>query len=103
MRLDTLTLKSQEALRDAQRLAEEHHHQEITCEHLLLALLGQEEGIVPSLLKKIGVDIPQLARSLSEDLSRRAKVFGDGSVQASISRSTVSAINAAEKEAARLG
>jgi len=103
MRLDTLTLKSQEALRDAQRLAEEHHHQEITCEHLLLALLGQEGGIVPSLLQKIGVDIPHLARSLSEDLSKRAKVFGDGSVQASISRSTVAAINAAEKEAARLG
>ncbi|HOE10712.1 MAG TPA: ATP-dependent chaperone ClpB [bacterium] len=103
MRLDTLTLKSQEALRDAQQLAEEHHHQEITCEHLLLALLGQEEGIVPSLLKKIGVDIAQLARALSEDLAKRAKIYGDGSVQASLSRSAVAAINAAEKEAARLG
>ena len=47
MQLDKLTLKSQEALQDAQRLAREHAHQEMDGEHLLLALLGQGESLVP--------------------------------------------------------
>ena len=103
MRLDALTLKSQEALRMAQRLAEEHHHQEITCEHLLLALLGQEEGIVPPLLKKIGVDLSALAERIATDLGKRSKVYGEEPTQAAPARSLVQAVEYAQKEAGRLG
>ncbi|MFH1739232.1 MAG: Clp protease N-terminal domain-containing protein, partial [bacterium] len=103
MRLESLTIKSQEALREAQRLAEEYHHQEISCEHLLLALLGQEEGIVPPLLKKIGVDLTALAERAASDLSKRSKVYAEGSVQTAPSRSLIAAVNHAEKEATRLG
>ena len=55
MQPEKLTLKSQEALSEAQRLAREMSHQEMDGEHLLLALLGQSESLVPELLQKIGV------------------------------------------------
>ncbi|MBI3001090.1 MAG: hypothetical protein HYY46_21950, partial [Deltaproteobacteria bacterium] len=48
MRFDKLTLKSQEALQNAQGLAEKRNHQAVDVEHLLMALLGQKEGVVPS-------------------------------------------------------
>ena len=46
MQMEKLTLKSQEALQEAQRLAKAQSHQEIDGEHLLLALLGQAESLV---------------------------------------------------------
>jgi len=55
MRIDKLTTKSQEALQQAQLLAEKRNHQAIDVEHLLFALLGQKEGVVLSLLQKLGV------------------------------------------------
>ncbi|HEV3031567.1 MAG TPA: Clp protease N-terminal domain-containing protein, partial [Polyangia bacterium] len=58
MRTDKLTTKAQEALQQAQALAERRGHQELTPEHLLAALLAQEQGVVPALLRKIGVDLP---------------------------------------------
>ena len=55
MQLDKLTIRSQEALQAAQRVAQEHSHQEVDGEHLLLALLNQSESLIPELLEKIGV------------------------------------------------
>jgi ATP-dependent Clp protease ATP-binding subunit ClpB len=49
MQLDKLTLKSQEALQEAQRLARESSHQEMDGEHLLLALPRQADSLVPEL------------------------------------------------------
>jgi ATP-dependent Clp protease ATP-binding subunit ClpB len=66
MQLDKLTLKSQEAVQDAQRLAREHSHQEMDGEHLLLALLGQGESLVPELLARIGVPPAQLQPDLEK-------------------------------------
>jgi ATP-dependent Clp protease ATP-binding subunit ClpB len=64
MRIDKLTTKSQEALQQAQLLAEKRNHQAIDVEHLLFALLGQKEGVVPSLLQKLGVPAGTLAERL---------------------------------------
>ena len=50
MRLDKLTIKAQEALQAAHDLAEKHNHQEMTPEHLLLALLAQEQGVTGAIL-----------------------------------------------------
>ena len=61
---EKLTLKSQEALSEAQRLARELSHQEMDGEHLLLALLGQSEGLVPELLRKIGLQPAKLQAEL---------------------------------------
>ena len=57
MRLEKLTTKSQEALQQAQMLAEKRNHQAIDVEHLLFALLGQKEGVVPALLQKLGLTL----------------------------------------------
>ena len=57
MRLDKLTEKSREALLEAQHLAEEYNHPAVEPEHLLAALLAQENGVVPSVISKIGGDI----------------------------------------------
>ena len=60
MRLEKLTTKSQEALQHAQSLAEKRNHQAIDVEHLLFALLGQKEGVVLSLLQKLGAPSARL-------------------------------------------
>jgi hypothetical protein len=54
MRLDKLTIKSQELIRAAQSLAGEHGNQQIEPEHLLLAMLAEKEGIARSMLRKMG-------------------------------------------------
>ena len=79
MQLDKLTIKSQEALTDAQRIAYEHSHQAVDCEHLLLALMGQNESLVPELLEKIGVPSAVLSPALEQELARRHKVTGTSS------------------------
>ena len=56
MRFDRFTLKAQEAVQAAQEIAEKHNHQSIEPEHLLVALVNQEEGIAPSILQKLGSD-----------------------------------------------
>ncbi len=55
MRIDKLTVKSREALAQAQELAGKYKHAEVAAEHLLAALLGQDEGLVPRLLQRVGV------------------------------------------------
>jgi ATP-dependent Clp protease ATP-binding subunit ClpB len=69
MQLDKLTLKSQEALQEAQRIAHDYSHQEVDGEHLLLALLGQGESLVPELLQKIGVPPAKLQLDVERELA----------------------------------
>ena len=56
MRFDKFTLKAQEAVQASQEIAGKYNHQAIEPDHLLIALLDQEGGIVPSILQKLGVD-----------------------------------------------
>jgi len=76
MRLDKLTTKSQEALQQAQLLAEKRNHQAIDVDHLLFALLGQKEGVVLSLLQKLGVPAGTLVERLQKALDRLPQVTG---------------------------
>ena len=76
MQLDRLTIKSQEALQEAQRIAQGYSHQEMDGEHLLLALIGQAESLIPDLLEKIGVPPAKLKPDLERELARRHKVQG---------------------------
>jgi len=76
MRIDKLTTKSQEALQQAQGLAEKRNHQAIDVEHLLFALLGQKAGVVLSLLQKLGVPAGTLAERLQKALDRLPQVTG---------------------------
>jgi ATP-dependent Clp protease ATP-binding subunit ClpB len=100
MQLDKLTQKSQEALQDAQRLAREHSHQEMDGEHLLLALLGQAESLVPELLARIGVPPAKLQPDLEKELARRHKIQGGGDPYAG--RDLQKALDAAQSEAGKL-
>ena len=76
MRLDKFTIKAQEAVQEAQNLADQNGHQEIGAEHLLLALLTQEEGVVTPVLQKVGVDPRAVQAQMSAVLDRMPKVHG---------------------------
>src|SRR4051794_12529592 len=76
MRLDKFTTKTQEAMQQAQTMADRLGHQEILPEHVLGALLDQEEGIVRPLLQKLGADVSGLRAELQRELDRLPKVQG---------------------------
>ncbi len=76
MRFDQLTIKAQEAISEAQRDARARGNAELTGEHLLLALLSQNEGVVVPILQKLGVDAASLARETAAAVDRRPKVTG---------------------------
>jgi ATP-dependent Clp protease ATP-binding subunit ClpB len=78
MDFNRLTQKSQEAFHDAQSLAVRFGHREIDAEHLLAALLDQEEGLLPRLLARMNIDPAALTRAVTDALSRRPSVTGPG-------------------------
>jgi ATP-dependent Clp protease ATP-binding subunit ClpB len=102
MQLDKLTLKSQEALQEAQRIAHDYSHQEVDGEHLLLALLGQGESLVPELLQKIGVPPAKLQLDVERELARRHKIQGTSSSDVYLSPNLKKALDAAQSEAGKL-
>jgi ATP-dependent Clp protease ATP-binding subunit ClpB len=76
MRIEKLTTKAQEALQQAQALAERRGHQELTPEHLLSALLTQEQGVAPALLRKVGVDLGIVQSKVDAALDAQPQVRG---------------------------
>jgi ATP-dependent Clp protease ATP-binding subunit ClpB len=76
MRLDKLTIKAQEALQNARAVASERNHQEVTPEHVLAALLGEAEGVVPALLRKLGIEPDELAAEVQTALGAQPQVRG---------------------------
>ncbi len=101
MRLDKLTSKSQEALQQAQALAEKRNHQAIDVEHLLFALMGQKEGVVLSLLQKLGTPLSAVTERLQKALERLPQVTGSAG-QSYITPRLKKLIEAAEAEAETL-
>jgi ATP-dependent Clp protease ATP-binding subunit ClpB len=73
---DRLTVKAQQAIGQAQSLASSLEQQEIDVEHLLSALVGQREGVVPPLLQKLGVRLETLEAEIRRDLEARPRVSG---------------------------
>jgi ATP-dependent Clp protease ATP-binding subunit ClpB len=71
-----LTEKAQQAIIRAQAIAREHSASEIDAEHLLAALLEDEEGVPATVLRQVGVDVGVLRGSLSQLLANRSKVYG---------------------------
>jgi ATP-dependent Clp protease ATP-binding subunit ClpB len=76
MRLDRYTQRAQEAILASQELANEYSHQQIEQEHLLLALLQQEDGVATEVLRQTGADPVGVASQLEQELGRRPKVYG---------------------------
>src|SRR5437867_2208111 len=102
MQMDRFTIKAQEALQAAQAIAGRYSHQEIDCEHLLLALLEQPEGLIGPLLQKLGTPPAALAGEIEQELARRPKVQGTASADTFLSQSLKKALDAAQAEATKL-
>jgi ATP-dependent Clp protease ATP-binding subunit ClpB len=102
MNIEKFTLKAQEALQEAKSVAERKHHQQIDVEHLLLALLGQKEGIVVPMLQKLGANPDLIVSQLENELSRIPQVTGRGVGQVYLSSRLNEIFNTAWKEAERL-
>jgi len=101
MDLNKLTEKAQGAVVAAQELARSHNHSEIEPEHLLLALVSQEGGITPQILRKLEVDPIVVRQRLEEELGRMPKVHGP-SAQVYVSSRLQQVFDVAMEEAGRL-
>jgi len=102
MDLERLTIKSQQALQEAQRIAHGYSHQEVDGEHLLLALISQTDSLIPDLLEKIGVPAAKLKPDLERELARRHKVQGISSTDLFLSSTLKKSLDAAQTEAGKL-
>ncbi|MDP2880377.1 MAG: ATP-dependent chaperone ClpB [Azonexus sp.] len=102
MRLDKFTTKFQQALSDAQSLAIGGDQQFIEPQHLLLALLNQDDGGTTSLLGRAGANVAGLRKDLEQALTRLPKVEGHGG-DVSIGRDLGNLLNLTDKEAQKRG
>ena len=73
---NNFTQKSMEAISEAHNFAIRYKHSDMKVEHLLLALIGQMNGLIPNLLKKMGIDTIDLMKKLEEKLNRMPKIEG---------------------------
>src|SRR5256886_3067057 len=102
MRFEKFTTKLQEALAEAQSNALGQDHQYIEPQHLLLALLSQEDGGVAGLISKAGGNPNALKKALSDSIARLPKVQGRAA-KAMLSRDLAQLLNGADKEAQKRG
>ncbi|MBR3671815.1 MAG: ATP-dependent chaperone ClpB [Spirochaetia bacterium] len=101
MNQEKFTVKTQEAIMEAQRLVTKYNHPVLEPEHLLLALLTQQDGIIPPLVDKLGAGKDLLISETERLLQRLARAYG-GVAQVSLSNATYQILNEAEKEADNL-
>ena len=102
MRIDKFTTKFQQALADAQSLAVGGDQQFIEPQHLLLALINQEDGGTASLLSRAGVNLPGLRKDLEGAIKRLPQVSGHAG-DVSIGRDLANLLNMTDKEAQKRG
>jgi ATP-dependent Clp protease ATP-binding subunit ClpB len=100
MRIDRFTSKMQEGLQEGQALASQMQHQELTPEHLLLALLRQPDGLARPLLEKLNVRVQEFDGQLEQELARRPRI--SGAAEQYISADLRNVLNQAETEMTRL-
>ena len=77
MNIDRFTQKAQEAIVDTQKIVIANGQQEIDVEHLHLALLKQEDGLIVKLLRNMDVDVRAYIKTLEEEIQRQPKVSGN--------------------------
>lgn len=95
MRFDKYTQKAQAALVEAQSVAEQYHHATVDPEHLLVALLRQEGGVVPAVINRIGTDPALLERSVDGALAAKSRAAG-AAMQVGIGRELTTILQEAE-------
>ena len=102
MRFDKFTTRFQQAVSDAQSLAVGNDQQFIEPQHLLLALLNQDDGSTSSLLARAGANVGGLKAALGKAMDRLPKVEGHGG-EVSIGRDLTNLLNITDKEAQKAG
>lgn len=104
MDMNMLTQKSIEAVKNAEQIAIDHDHMEIQPEHLLLALLTQENGVVGRLFERLGKNTYPIIEELKGDIDNMPSVTGPGREPGKvyISRDTDKIMNEAYKEAKKM-
>jgi ATP-dependent Clp protease ATP-binding subunit ClpB len=98
MKIDQLTLKAREAVAAARDAAIERHHAEASSEHLLLALLDQEDGVVPRILGKLGADPQIVYADVERALAKLPRAHG-AAVDVDLGRTLKDIWQAAAKQA----
>jgi len=84
MNIEKLTLRVQQSLNDSNALAVSYNHQQIDIIHLFAALVQQEDGLIPNILEKIGVNLKALRDNIDSELERLPKVLGSGAAGNSV-------------------
>ena len=103
MTMDKFTIKAQEAIVNAQHIAQDHGHQQVELPHLMKSLLADAEGVPQAILKKIGANIQLLNSRLDEEINRLPRVSGGGAVgQLYVSHEVNQVLNQATKEMRQL-
>ncbi|MDK2905801.1 MAG: ATP-dependent Clp protease ATP-binding subunit ClpB [Eubacteriaceae bacterium] len=104
MDMNLFTQKSLEAIKTAELLAGEYNHMEIEPEHLLMALITQESGVVGRILDRLGKNSLSIVEDIKHELSRKPSVSGPGREPGKvyISADTEKVLNASYKEAKKL-
>ncbi len=103
MHPDRFTIKAQEALAAAQRIAGARANPEVDPNHLLVALLEQEGGIVAPVLRRAGGDPESVRRKANEALDALTTVSGEGTAAPAIGRALTQALAKADEEARGMG
>ncbi len=78
MNLQNFTIKSQELIQQAQQLAMQSDHQQITNDHILKSMIGSDDEVIGYLLKKLNVNVNYLEQKIDEQLSKLPKVESKG-------------------------
>ena len=100
MNIQKFTQKSMEAVNDCEKLAYEYGNQEIEQEHLLVALLHQQDGLIPKLIEKMEIQLTHFVNNAESKLAARVKVSGG---QVFIGKDLNQVLIHAEDEAKALG
>jgi len=103
MQADRFTVKSQEALAAAQRIARARRNSEVAPPHLLVALLEQEGGIVVPVLRKVGADPRAVRTKANQALDELPTITGDAAASPSTSAATIELLRRADEEARSFG
>ncbi len=102
IRFDKFTLLTQEAMQKAHQIASEHEHQQVDLEHLLIAMLGQDQGLTRPILEKLGARPEQVAADLEKQIESIPRVTGTASEQVYVTPRLNNVLEAALREAERL-
>jgi ATP-dependent Clp protease ATP-binding subunit ClpB len=98
MRLEQFTVKAQQAITDAQEMASRRNHQQLEAEHVLAALLAEDDGVPAAVIRKIGGNMERLRERIEREIASKPVVTGGDSGKVYLSAALEKAFRTAEDE-----